>query len=486
MRLNLAKVALVITSFSIGAAASALPVSEVVKKVEQLQVEAADLNAQNCLVSLKSTTQFFANWMPEVADQSTLANHGPEILNAFFKARIALHSRLADLTVDCAAQMRVAFRNMRASEDIIGVMSYKDKQINSESIKFAEQAVPVLEPGKYRPYQLNQQVNGSSFEFKKGDIMITKGVSLISSTISSFPKDPTLFSHIVFVYQDDKTQKFGTIESYIGTGVNLYPIKEALLNENARILVLRPKDQRMAQDGHDYMLKRVKDAAAAKKHIAYDYAQDFTKNDRLSCEEIAYDAYSTASQGKVQIPWSPSEIFVKDKNFITSSGLRNGAMMLPADMEVDPRFDIVLDWTDYRIMRDSWRKDAVLRETIRWINEENYVMADTFKGGLGKMIWVTRNIPVLWPLMAKVAGIPKDFEKEVPGSGIAMMANIKTLGGYIMPKLAEADEAQFKQTGQWMSPAQLDQYVNKLRLEDKKKFDKWGLGKFHTFFHPSK
>lgn len=458
----------------------ALSFDEWVDKTEHIRTESAKLTAENCKPALERLTALIDNWVPEASETEAIKRRGHAVLRTSFQARLALRARLRDLPATCATPMRVVFRSMREGEDMIGLVAYGDTQIRSEDIKFNEQPVPLTEMATYRPYQLN----APSFEFRPGDIMITKGVSVISSTISSIPRPTSLFSHIVFVYQDEAGQP-GTIESYIGKGVSLYPMKAALQNENARILLLRSPDATLARNAQDYMLKRVRSMAAEGRHIPYDYALDFAQNEALSCEEVAYDAYNTASQGRVKLPWSESVVAVRDERFVRDAGLRNGPQMMPADMEVDPRFDIVLDWTDYRLIRDSWHKDAVFHEIFRWMNEERYVMNNTFRATMGAMLWKTRTSQLFWPFFSNMTGIPQDFEKEVPGAGLATIANIRTLGDYLVPEVAKADRAQFDKTGRWMSPAQLRVAANAVRLADRDMHVASGTSHFHYFFRPS-
>lgn len=461
---------------------SALRVKQMSDLLAEIPARAQNLTSENCATELNQINYMLKDWMPDSRDQAAWPTLGKNMMDGFFRARLSLHNQMDRLDSQCLALMRKSYYHLRAAEDIAGLTFYKEKQIKAEEIDFAKQPVPIQQADQYRPYHLN----GPQFKLQKGDLLITKGVSVISSTISSFPSQPSLFSHVVFVYQEPFTQNFGTIESYIGKGVDFYSIKDALLNENARILVLRPKDQQLAQTAHDYMYQRVKRSYDTKTRIAYDYLQDLTNNEKMNCGEIAYDAFKTASSGQFVIPHVESQISVKNPDFLKGSGLSNGNMMLAADMELDPRFEVVLDWTDYRLMRDSWRKDSVMREVLRWVNEENYILKNNFKASMGKLIWKTRETKYLWPIMAKIAGIPKDFEKEVPAEGIAMMANLKGIGGYLVPELAKKDEAFFKEKRRWMSLSELQSTVNDLRLQDLAKHKKTGFSKFHSYFKPGK
>ena len=129
----------------------------------------------------------------------------------------------------------------------------------------------------------------------------------------------------------------------------------------------------------------------------------------------------------------------------------------------DSRFDLVLDWTDYRINRDSVRKDAVMGRIFFWMNEHNYKIENTFRARIAALIWSTRHIPGLWHLLARLSGIPSDYEKDVPTAAIVTVENIKGLGGKILEYLSSADEEHHRMSGRWMTPAELrltlDNYI---------------------------
>jgi hypothetical protein len=436
------------------------------------------LNTEDCISEVRALKKTYSNFAPSENEILEIKRDTFPLLSNFFKARVKIHHLLSQISKNCVEEVRSLFREMRATEDMIGVLGYQDTQISSKQIKFQDQGIPIIEASKYHPYQTTVE----NFKFQKGDIIITKGVSMLSSTISSIATEPSLFSHIVFLFQDPKNLNFGTIESYVGLGVDLYPLDFALKNENARLLVLRAKDQSLTVRAHDYIYERVKKSIESGQRISYDYRQDFSNNESLSCEEIAYDAFNTASNGQFKLPYVYSDVNLNDKKFLKSSGLKGGNNMLPADMEVDPRFEIVLDWTDYRLIRENWHKDATMRAVISWINDKNYQLSNTFISSVGKLLWSTRKIDFLWPLSAKLLGISKDFEVGVPGNGIALLSNLNTLEEYLLPTLNREDQNFLNQNGRWMTFLELSKTLEKIRSNDEYNFMHQRKNYFHYFF----
>lgn len=436
------------------------------------RVATRDIGPDTCKADLeKLITEY--DQAPEQLDLEAIKGEGQQILNQNFQARMSLHSMLEIFPDDCKRSVRVLFLKMRMVEDLVGVYYYSDPQISADSLKYQSEPTPIYEAEKYNPYHVGKGIDPKTkFEFKNGDVIITKGISFVSSTISELASPKSLFSHIVFVHVNDKTKEVTTLESYVGKGVSIFPIEEALKNENARIVVLRAKDSDLANRAANYMYDKVKSLAAQKKFIPYDYKLDFSDNTRLSCEELAYDSFKTMSDGAFIIPQLESEITLKDEQFLKRVGVKRGPMMVPTDMETDSRFDIVLDWTDYRVMRDSWRKDELLGSMFSWIDLYDYKVHENLTSIAAKVIWSTRYIPGVWQMMSKVSGIPKDFTKDVPGLTISTIASLKTIGGELLPVITNADQKAFEENGRWLTKPELAKVLDDYRQTNPKKLRK--------------
>ena len=442
-------------------------------KVIQENISNGKISSENCLASFDEIQKKYEAITPGDFDTNQIEVDGKIILEESFKARLKIHSLLSQVGNECRYKAKNVFLAMRAVEDLVGVHFYKDEQISADKIDYQSEKTPVFDKEAYHPYMLGDGINpNEKFEFKNGDIMITKGISFVSSTISEIASPKSLFSHIVFVHVNSKTKEVSTIESYVGKGVEIYPIEVALKNENARILVLRAKDQKLASAAADYMYNKVQTLKAQKKFIPYDYNLDFSENAKLSCEEVAFDSFKSVSNGSFIIPEVMSKVTLSDEKFLNRIGIKKGEMMVPTDMETDSRFDIVLDWTDFRVMRDSWRKDAVLGEMFRWSEDYKYSIHENFTSIAARVVWATRYIPGLWNMMAKVSGLPKDFTKDVPSKTIATMASLKGIGAELLPVVAKADDDYFKLTGRWLSSKDLRKILENHRQTHPKKLEK--------------
>ena len=397
---------------------------------------------------------------PDKNQMQDFEKSGDKILVELFKERLRLHKKISTMDNGCRLKLKEVFLTIREKEDFIGSHFYSAPQVSANNVDFKSIALPILSKNYHAPYM---NAESTPFEFKNGDIMITKGISFTSATISEVVTPRALFSHIVYIYVDPKTKKVFTMESYIGKGVEIFSIEEALRNENARITVLRMKDRKAADTAATWMYNKIKKSEADNKPIAYDYQLNFHDNSKLSCEEIAYDALKSTSNGKIIIPENPSIVDLKDEKLLDKIGIKKGALMMPGDMEIDSRFDLILDWTDYRINRDSVRKDAIMGSIFYWINNHNYHIDETWKAIAARIVWSTRYIPGLWNLMAKLSGVPVDYKKDVPAGAISAVESIKGIGGKMLEFLNLADEKHQRMSNRWMTPAELrmtlDNYI---------------------------
>jgi hypothetical protein len=203
------------------------------------------------------------------------------------------------------------------------------------------------------------------------------------------------------VYKDAKQREY-TIESYIGKGVGLYTIEEALKNENARIQVYRLKNH---SDLADQAGKAAYENYVLKRKVRYDYDGDFSSDRNLSCVEIPFWAYKKASGGILSVPSRPSILTANARNLLSGMGFKSGPVFAPADIEVDPRFELVAEWTDFRFAKENMIKDVVSEKLLHWTTFLGYRYANNLKAEV-----------IDWPLTKEFLSIFRVLPSELPKS----------------------------------------------------------------------
>jgi len=438
-------------------------------------VKSPSFNTETCRDTLvKIQTQVSSiEW--NAYSLADLNSSSANLISDFWKLHLALHERLSDINAPCILQVREIFHLLNDHQDYLGEFAYRLPAQDPNKIDFENGHVPIYDRKAFPPYFVRSDLDDPQFQFHSGDLMLARGISFFSAIISQVSDNKSPFSHVVFMNEDSKTKKLNTIESYIGVGVAPYEINYALKNENARLLVLRPKDAHLGQAAAGYAMKY------AAEHIPYDYSMNFNDYSKMSCVAVSRAAYDSASNGTVKIPQQPADLEIKNPTFLDQLGLKNGSLVTPDDLEVDPHFELVLDWRDYRIVRDSRHKDAILSELVRWLNDLGYNFHDSFKSTLAKDVLQPTAKTFLWPAVKKLTGSP-DIDPHLPKKTLGVMVEMNDVGQLLLNYLTKTDEDYIAKYGRPMTNAQLVAAVNAYREQDLANYQS---GKGPVYMHNS-
>lgn len=437
---------------------------------------------QECKSKLPELSLKIKNYDWSLISNDMLKASGKNYINEFWQIRLQLHSKLEAADASCLQAIRMAFSHLRETEDYLGEFIYTVRNLNPSNLNFQEQPIPIYNQKSYPPYLLNPKFANQVFSFENGDLMIARGVSFISAIISQLSNNQSQFSHVVFVHVDKETKKEQTIESYIGSGVNTYDMDFALKNENVRLLVLRSKDATLANQAAEKLMSTVEKSKKDNIPISYDYSMDFDDHSKMSCAEVARAAYEWGSNGQIIVPSQPAVIKLKNDNFLKKIKLQRGPIFTPDDLETDPRFDLVLEWKDYRLIRDSRYKDVILSSMMHWVGELNYEFHDTLKSTTAKHIIRPSRKTFLWPLLRKL-GVP-NIDSEIPKNLLGTMTVLAQVGEIILTELYDIDSRYITEYGRSMTSQQLKSFLEKLRYEDLKSYVDHGYSKFHYALKP--
>ena len=417
--------------------------------------------------------------------KSVLVSQGKQIAENSWKIRTALHAKLSEVDQACAYQLQSSFRQFRFIEEYLLEIAHKVTHLTPKELDFQNQPVPIQD--KSPTFYVLQTNEETGPKFEAGDMLVTRGVSFLSSMIARLGKRGTQFSHIVFVHNDPKTKKTQTIESYVGVGVAFYEMDFALKNENARILWLRSKDKDLALKASQKIGDLVKSRLDAKNPIKYDYELNFDDPKTMSCAEVSQVAFDMASDGKVKLPFYPN-VIEGARSLTDRLKIAQGPTYEPGDMEIDPRFELVAEFRDLRLTRDSRQKDAIMTAMFQWMDKNDYVLKDNFKSKMaGGLIYDIRRT-FLWPLIRKVMKLD-DFSKEIPRNMIRAVTLVNDIGEQIHGELRLRDQAFEKIHGIPMGQMDLYAALEEIRKDDLKLFQNKKTkkkSKFHKMFGPKK
>lgn len=398
--------------------------------------------------------------------KESLIKESESIAALLWQIRLSLHSKLDSANDTCALQIRNIFRKFRFIEDYLSEISVGVTSINPKDIDYKKDLIftPILTD--VTDYLL--QTRRYTFALQPGDLLVTRGVSFLSAMIARLGEVDSQFSHIAMVVENPKTHQLETIESYVGVGVTIYDLHTALKNENSRILVLRPKNEPQGKMVASQLRSQIAQCTDKTK-IHYDYALDFTNNETMSCAEVSQYAFKT--YGDMNIPERPSSL-TRGLNLLEHLGIKPGLSYVPGDMEMDSRFNLVAEWRDLSLTRDSRQKDAIMTLIFKWMDEDQYRLRDSLlsKAAHGP-IWTIRHTR-LWPIFRKITGL-SDFSDEVPRDMTGTVQLINQLAGGLQKKLSKMDSDFELKHGIPMTYSNLYDALETIRASDRKNFDSW-------------
>jgi hypothetical protein len=475
-----------------------------IRKIASVDFSPPVVNEQNFLDSLKIVlsdvkepsfnSSVCTNYLSELEDHIDQINvtrlnlnqimvEGKQAADISWEIRKNLHKRLNEFDEDCVEQIQANLKQFRFVEDYLLERFNKVTDLAPAQIDFQRQPIPMKESSHF--YMFRSE--GKELKLKGGDILVSRGVSFLSGMIARLGMRGTQFSHVVFVSENETTKEIKTIESYVGSGVGFYHLDFALKNENARILWLRPKDRSLAKKASDYMTNYVQKRIDDKNPIKYDYALDFKDHSTMSCAEVSVVAFKEASQGEVIVPFYPNEIRGA-QSLLNHIGLKPGVTFEPGDLEIDPRFELMGEFQDLRLTRDSRHKDAIMTELFRWMDEEGYELHDSFNSKMaGGLIYNLRRTP-LWPLVQKALKVP-DFSKEIPRKMLRTVTLLNQIGEVLLEVVQKKDQEFQAKYQVPMTYHELYQVLEEFREKDLKLYLNKKTRKesqFHSWFRPKK
>lgn len=413
------------------------------------------------------------NW--DDYSNQTLNDRSLETMQLFWQLRLALHSKLDAVGRDCTLQIRDLFYRLRDAEDYLSEFAYAANVLHPENVNFFQEATPFWERTDYATTFIRADLN-PKMEFQNGDVLLARGTSFISAIISRMSDNKSGYSHSLIWNIDPVSKVANSVESYLDSGVQTFEAVTALRNENVRLTVLRPKDAALGARAASIAMK----AAAAK--LPYDFKLDYSDPRAMSCVEVVTSAYGQASGGQMSFPLYPGKLSVKDKTITGLLGLKGQELISPVDLETDPRFELVADWIDNRIVRDSRHKDAILSEMLRWIDQMGYEFNNTAMSVFVKYLLQPARTTRLWPMLEKLTGA--SINAAMPRSTLGVVVVLNQVGKELLKEVRRLDAAYIAQHGRPMTSAQLRQALEKFRAEDLRRYNDNEYSAIHSMMNP--
>ncbi len=388
----------------------------------------------------------------------------------------------------CAWAFRRAFRGMRVLEDYLGEASAGfpfDRERGAGGSQASKASIMPAFQGGPTFLLWNRKFNlpGAQYVPRSGDIILSRGTASTSAAIARISDEDTNFSHLSIVWIDPDTskpehQRIQTIEAHIEIGTDLFSWNQYVSDEKVRAVVFRYNNP----DQEDEKDAEIAHAAASKiRHIALNHkakkgsriCYDFTMNmnDRtcIFCSEIIRIAFEDA--GISGIPLFPSPINPKNRNFVEKIGVTERVTFAPADIEIDPRFDLIAEWRDHHRIHRTHFMDAVLTSMYRWMDDMNY---ELYPSGEHKFLasfgYTLRRIPLLDRTVK--AQFPLNMKKDAIETVQVLNTVVNRLADYI-----DLEEQKLLHSGpKRYSPREMAETLEYYRTEDLRYYQQYLQG----------
>jgi hypothetical protein len=359
-----------------------------------------------------------------------------QIIHDLWRARLALREKLrtfsrdGQLTKDCVDAVRHAFRASRYVEDQVGWFKYVGA--------YGTEGDPKPAFKQKAPYTLmNPKFKGLKFprDFKSGDVIMWRGTTSISGSISRIGEVDGNFSHLSIVYIDPKTKKSYNIETLIETGSIITPLKKAFKDDTSKNVIFRYPDPKLAHKAAEYIYKRARNYQ--KKHkrgIPYDFEFNSEDDSELFCSELIGVAYQAASGGSIRMPLFTTQFGLKkNPQFLRDLGTTAKEGFQPVDMDIDHRFDMITEWRDYNRVVLNHIVDVTHTKMYEWMEQYGFHFqpdAEAFAGS--RLALLIRRSPILGELLK--GKVPDDIPAKTLQTVVTMHFTSMAIQKYLHEK----------------------------------------------------
>lgn len=452
-------------------------------------------NNGTCEKELSEIYDFISSLKMENFDQANVKANYSSILKTLFNFRIEVRGVYQEefekghVNKSCAFAHRKLFRGMRVLEDFVGMVGAgtfrKPAVADAIGKKEKEDFYRVFDGNKENFLWNKDYDNQDSTKYvpQSGDVLLSRGSATVSAAIARITDEDSNFSHIGLVYIDPATKKIWTIEAHIEYGTLVADISE-YRDMKARAVVFRFNDRSKSKEenakiaheaaskARDVVLKYKKKFGFSKyPNVCYDFSMnvdnpiniepsdDVKSRKCLFCSEVVSLAFSLVENGKYKVPTFLSPLNPKNRKFIEDIGVTVTETFAPADIELDPHFDLVLEWRDYTRIHKTHKMDAILSSMYAWMDDYNYqfVPPKNIKDR-SELGYVLRRIPIF----DKLTGVKDKFPLNLSKNGVIAMQMIDLASSSMYNYLDD----QEKQNNKLYTTKEMIALLNSWRVQD--------------------
>ncbi|WP_127716137.1 hypothetical protein [Halobacteriovorax sp. HLS] len=467
-------------SHSVDFKSSRRPASTKIELQDLLDSFSSKLSAKNSLNFLCSDnlTNYYQNLLNVRGDDIDMESMDEDamrdIVKSSFATRLELKKKISSFNKEllkdegCLNSIKDMVRALRYVEDYMiereyTKLSYIDKM---EFVTLSGEGTLFLKNPKYR-------FNGIQ-DLKSGDVILSRGNAYTSAAIARIGNTDTQFSHLSLVYEHTDGQLY-TIEAHIEIGSVVKKIQVNVDQQNARSVVFRHHDSKLAHEAAKIMFHKVKKEQDKKKNIQYDFAMDYKNGKRIFCSEVVSHGFDLASKklyGKsLDLPLHKTKFNKGLIPFLQTLGIQINESNVdsfdtfgPGDIQFEPSFDMVAEWRNPKKMKDNRFKDAILTKMFQWMENEKYELHPP--AGIevkSRFSWLMRRTPFVKKMLEE------KFPLNMNSSQLRLFLVLDLVGEKFYDVISDQQVAR----GRVLSPIEIYDVLDQFKTNDYQRYMKY-------------
>jgi Permuted papain-like amidase enzyme, YaeF/YiiX, C92 family len=299
--------------------------------------------------------------------------------------------------------------------------------------------------------------------YRSGDVLLVRGMHHNSAAIARIGDVDSQFSHVCIIHID-RTGKQWVVESLIEDGAVINSLGHSLSHGNGRAMLFRHPDAKLAAQASQIAYDHVRRTYGTwKRRILYDFTMRLDDRRSLFCSKLIWLAFSRASKGKLQLPLFTTRFDMKNRDFLDRIGVKAVETYAPGDTEIEPRFDLVAEWQDFRVTSRLRTQDLIMVKLFEWMEVHGY----TFKQDLMIRLigWFGRLAAHLSEdaknmLASIIPKVPINMKRKT----IAAVAMLHKTAEPLLAEIRTHEVEQIARTGRPLHPRQIYEILEQIRM----------------------
>ncbi|MGF1650315.1 MAG: YiiX/YebB-like N1pC/P60 family cysteine hydrolase [Hyphomicrobiaceae bacterium] len=400
-------------------------------------------------------------------DADAIRAHADDALDDMFELKLALRERVPEwqalglMNRDVQRALRGIFRDSRYVTDMLGELitgrSLSPGRGVTTQMAFTGGPLQVSVNPRYGR-------DTETVSFEPGDVLLVRGMEANSAAIARIGDVDSQFSHVALISQDQAGQ-IDVVESLIAVGATISTLKSTLGHDLVRVLLLRPRDRELGLIASTLIRAHVERSLAGPlPRIPYNFGMELDDYSSLFCSQLVRLAYALASDGAVQLPMFATRLDLTNRTFFEQIGVTARETFAPADVEIDPFFDVVAEWRDYRFTAYIRMQDVVMDAIFWWMETENYAFREPLSIEISSLIAKgTAYLPD--PFRAAIRNVMPEIPRNMSRTAVAAVTMLHFTAKPLADMLMAEHHKLMRETGRPLHPVDAFAILERHRLQ---------------------